>query len=74
MFPMDAVAMLAHAVVAVAPLRLHAATGELTLPSQKVAKNLQLIIIAELLVQHASMLLGRMKRHCDKTKINVHQK
>ena len=72
MFSVDAVSMLAHAVVAVAPLRLHAATGELTLQSQKVAKILQLI--AELLVQHASMLLGRMKRHRDKTKINVHQK
>ena len=74
MFPVDAVAVLAHAVVAVAPLRLHAATGELTLPRSKSGKNLQLIIIAELLVQHASMLLGRMKRHCDKTKIYVHQK
>ena len=39
MFPVDAVAVLAHAVVAVAPLRLHAATGELTLPRSKSGQN-----------------------------------
>ena len=69
MFPMDAIAVLAHAVVAVAALRLHAATGVLTLLSHKMScgyiksgqkrKNSVLIIIVELLVQHVSMLLGR---------------